>query len=159
MCKGQIQKEKDNGMLVSIQKVRLKKDCMLIYSDGLLFSTVEAFQHLYACPTCTNTHVHVYVQMGAVNGGLLSFPEKAWVRITGFWNQTSGFMGQGVSPESAWHGQEWRGHARSQWRPALSPQRAVLQGVLPYAPVQGSTCNSHRQGQNKRRKMSHKYLQ
>ena len=59
-------------MLVSIQKVRLKSNFMLIYLDALLSSTVRAIQHMCMCAQHVqiNAHVHLYMQIRAVNVGL-----------------------------------------------------------------------------------------
>lgn len=67
-------------MLVSVPEVRLKSDFMLIYLDTLVSSTVRAY--VYACPTCTDAHVRTYVQIRAVNAGLLHHKEGGLIPCT-----------------------------------------------------------------------------
>jgi len=62
-------------VVVSLQEVRSRRDCMLICLDALLSSAVRAVQHVCACvcvcPTGMDAHMHPYVETGAVNVGLL----------------------------------------------------------------------------------------
>lgn len=82
--KGQMQKERDSGMLGRVQKVGLKSCFVWIYWDALLFSTISAYIYIYiyVCSTCINARMPMYMQTGAVNVGLLHYWEGSLIPCT-----------------------------------------------------------------------------